>query len=199
MTRQELLNIKAKCEKNLKMATDNNNKARIKNYKDQLNRINEKLNNIGIEALEMFLENYRVKAIEYYNNCLTSYRNDIKEVKPTFTTKVIGNKTITAYAQWNDYINKKYGATTIDIITNRVDNLNTIIEKDIKSKRSSFVNRIEKVVGNIEDYSNLSIAQNGEINGRVIGDKATALVETITAGGYNIQKLHYRVLVKKIK
>lgn len=197
MTRQELLDIKKKCLKNLKMATDNNNIARINSYKDQLDRINEKLNNI--EALETFLDNYRVKAIEYYNNCLINYKNDIKEVRPTFTNKTIGNKTITAYAQWKDYVNKKYGATTIDIITNKMENLNNIIEKDIESKRKSFINRIEKVTGNIKDCSNLYMAQNGEINGKVIGDKATAIIETITAGGYNIQKLHYRVLVKKIK
>ena len=37
---------------------------------------------------------------------------------------------------------------------------------------------------------------NGEINGWVEGDKSNVSVETITAGGWNIQCRHFRVLVR---
>lgn len=71
-------------------------------------------------------------------------------------------------------------------------------EKDRKYK--DLIQRVTKVVGKITDASMLKIGnQNGEINGRIKGENGTCIVETISAGGYNIQCFHYRVLINKIK
>ena len=64
-------------------------------------------------------------------------------------------------------------------------------------------NRIKDIVGEVIDYSGLHMTQGNEwegvvINGMVKGTEGTALVETIEAGGYNIQKFHYRTLVKRM-
>jgi len=45
----------------------------------------------------------------------------------------------------------------------------------------------------------LRIGMNGEINGIVRGEKGAVTVETIGVGGWNIQKFHFRVLVKEYK
>lgn len=79
------------------------------------------------------------------------------------------------------------------------EDLERFLQREVKAKYEDLVNRISKVTGEIKDCKNLYIASNGCINGFVIGEKAKAEVETILAGGYNIQCLHYRVLVKKIK
>ena len=65
-------------------------------------------------------------------------------------------------------------------------------------------NRIREIVGEVTDYSGLHMTQGNEwegtvINGVVEGTNGKALVETIGAGGWNIQKFHYRTLVKRIK
>ena len=73
------------------------------------------------------------------------------------------------------------------------------IAQDKKRKMIDFVRRIEKIVGTIEDVSYLLISPQGDIDGLVIGDKGKAKVNTISAGGWNIQCFHYRVLVKKVK
>jgi hypothetical protein len=65
-------------------------------------------------------------------------------------------------------------------------------------KMKLYIQVIEKT-GNIIDASNLKIGRNGDINGIVTGETASANVETISAGGYNIQCYHFRVLVKIIK
>jgi hypothetical protein len=52
-------------------------------------------------------------------------------------------------------------------------------------------------VGNIKE-ANLTIGIDLSINGTVVGDKGKATVYSIIAGGYNIQKAHYRVLVKEV-
>jgi hypothetical protein len=68
------------------------------------------------------------------------------------------------------------------------------IETDIQAKRKLFYYRIAEKAGNIQKAA-VNIGNNGELNGIVYGDKAAVTVETITAGGYNIQRRHFRVLV----
>lgn len=79
------------------------------------------------------------------------------------------------------------------------------IVKDAKDTAESLVlnlfNRVSKKCGVITSAKNLFIndgnwLEGSAINGTVIGDKGTATVTSILAGGYNIQRLHVRVLVK---
>ena len=87
--------------------------------------------------------------------------------------------------------------------------LDKVIEDEKVRKYEDLCNRISAVVGEITDVDGLYIgAQNGELNGIVIGTEGKARVETIGAGGYNTdvivnvkhgQVFHYRVLVHKIK
>ena len=74
--------------------------------------------------------------------------------------------------------------------------LDEVLTKEVESKRAKLIARVEKKTGKITDASALRIGANGELNGVVKGEKDIAEVNTITAGGYNIQCLHYRVLVK---
>ena len=76
------------------------------------------------------------------------------------------------------------------------EKLNKMLDKEVENKRKTLIVRIEKKAGKIQDAGCLFIGINGEINGSIKGDKATVQVETIYAGGFNIQCLHYRVLVK---
>lgn len=66
-----------------------------------------------------------------------------------------------------------------------------------KEKIVSLLYRIREVTGKITDGTRLRIGMDGNINGVVYGENGNAEVETIGAGGYNIQIYHYRVLVKK--
>lgn len=70
------------------------------------------------------------------------------------------------------------------------------LDKEVESKRNKLISRIVKKCGNITDARNLRIGINGEINGHITGEIKTAKIETVYAGGYNIQSLHYRVLIK---
>ena len=74
--------------------------------------------------------------------------------------------------------------------------LNKMLTREVERKKASLIKRIEKKAGVFESTKRLTIGVDGNINGTVTGDKATVNVETILAGGYNIQCLHYRVLVK---
>ena len=67
--------------------------------------------------------------------------------------------------------------------------LDKVLEDEKKAKYKDLVARISAVAGTIQDCSDLHIAATGQLNGVVIGDKAHVNVETVGAGGYNIQKI----------
>ena len=62
--------------------------------------------------------------------------------------------------------------------------------------------RVRSITGEITNWSNIrATAGTGGftvLNGTVVGKEGIACVESITAGGYNIQRLHIRVLVHSI-
>ena len=67
--------------------------------------------------------------------------------------------------------------------------------KTVESLVLDLQNRIAYKVGEITDYSHLKVDMKA-LNGVVTGQLGTCRVESILAGGYNIQRLHVRVLVK---
>lgn len=68
---------------------------------------------------------------------------------------------------------------------------------------TNLVNRTKEICGTITDAQGLYLDSDNQgyliINGIVKGEKGNARVESIGAGGYNIQRYHIRVLVKPIK
>jgi len=67
-----------------------------------------------------------------------------------------------------------------------------------ENRRANLIQQVTKVVGEITDAEGLHFGYDSGINGLVVGKDGKARVETIDAGGYNIQCYHYRVLVKKV-
>ncbi|MFB0831524.1 hypothetical protein ACEU2D_18215 [Brevibacillus laterosporus] len=76
--------------------------------------------------------------------------------------------------------------------------LERMLEEDRKAKLFDLIHRINDVVGTIEDASQLRVSQKGNLDGVITGEKGKAKIETIGAGGYNIQCFHYRTLVHKL-
>lgn len=76
--------------------------------------------------------------------------------------------------------------------------LETMVAKEKKAKYEMLVNRCKEVIGAIVDAKALKISGNGELNGFIDGSNGRCKIETIGAGGYNIQCFHFRVLVKKV-
>lgn len=76
------------------------------------------------------------------------------------------------------------------------EQIEKIVEEEKIFKGVDISRRVFRKCGKITDASYLTFGNNGGINGRIIGEKGAADVTTIMAGGYNIQCLHFRVLVK---
>lgn len=73
--------------------------------------------------------------------------------------------------------------------------LNKALDLEANRKYDFIIERTNKIVGKITDASNLSIGCKDDLNGYIIGTKGTAKVQTVGAGGYNIQCFHFRTLI----
>ena len=173
--------------------------------------------NEEIKVIDDFLANWKESAKEYYTK---SYKRYIeieeagKDERDAFYKEYGGitnywtleakekyqqimkpsrdfTKTITN-SEYTILQNMKYGYKKL---TDSVEILSVILDKQVEIKNKNLFNKVERQVGQITE-AHLHIGVDGNINGTVNGEKGNAKVTTIYAGGYNIQCLHYRVLVK---
>lgn len=73
------------------------------------------------------------------------------------------------------------------------------LENEANRKYDFIIERVNSICGTIVDASGLSVGKKGNLNGIIVGEKGNAHVQTIGAGGYNIQVFHFRTLIKEIK
>lgn len=75
----------------------------------------------------------------------------------------------------------------------------TMLDKEYRAKYDWMLEQVIRITGEITDASALRVAETGELNGYIVGEKGTAGINTFSAGGWNIQCFHYRTQVRKIK
>ena len=100
-------------------------------------------------------------------------------------------------------MNNKWGRGWYDfqyLTSVQIHNLNVTAAETLVF---NLVNRTVELTGKIIDCSDLYLDRDNNgysiINGLVIGEEGKARVESIGAGGYNIQRYHIRVLVKEVR
>lgn len=77
--------------------------------------------------------------------------------------------------------------------------LERAMEEEKRAKLLDLIGRIMSTVGTITDAAALYIGPEGDINGYIEGTEGKAKIQTIGAGGYNIQCFHFRTLIHEYK
>ena len=72
------------------------------------------------------------------------------------------------------------------------------LDEEANRKYDFIIERTTAITGKITDASGLRIGAKEDLNGYIIGEKGTAKVQTIGAGGYNIQCFHFRTLINEM-
>jgi len=180
-------------------------------YKDMFEKEVEKANSRNVEVLVNFLEAWKESTIDYFRHEKEKYDVAIKEFyakdkeycKKYNDRNILGltkEETKELYAEWKRYkadfesiwrhvTQFNHGAKSWD------ETMQRDIEIEKNRKYDDIIERTNAIVGKITDASNLYIGSKQDLNGYIIGERGKAEVRTIGAGGYHIQRFHFRTLV----
>ena len=163
-------------------------------------------------VIKEYIHNWRIKVEKFVSEELDNYIKERKSLYDNYGSKYWDySYTPEERKEANKIYNERIKELELSISpltahlysrcrSNYKDELTNILNKEERDKALDLVNRVAKITGPITDASNLRIGeQNGELNGLIIGRDGKAFIQTIGAGGYNIQCYHYRVLVHKVK
>ena len=126
-------------------------------------------------------------------------KTKFRKIKALFSKRIKAEKgsiwdILNEKARWI----KQHGCdSTIQKWFDRGEDISEQMEKEAKRKYDKIVKNIESKVGDVIEVA--LYTKFGDINGIITGTKAKIKVNTIEAGGYNIQRYHFRFLIKEIK
>ena len=99
---------------------------------------------------------------------------------------------------YDEFIKKHhYSGWEFTMVTD--EQINKQNTKDARLFILDLLNRVKDITGEVTDWSGITLTYGNTfpvLNGFVKGKEGNAEVESILAGGYNIQRLHIRTLVK---
>lgn len=167
----------------------------------------------GLEAYyaekQMVHDLYRKIAGHYFYEAKTPEEIAFKTAKSTFYDKCHGYyKTEHFINRWGKPDTKEVKVqngeyewlkpyTNANTLEEALKKLESDLTQEWNRKYDFIIERTNQIVGTITDASNLKIGAKDDLNGYIIGTKGIAKVQTIGAGGYNIQCFHFRTLINK--
>lgn len=196
----------------------------LDNYRAQLAMETEKDNSRNVEVILKFLESWKARVRFQYTSGLAEYYEEkqmvreaygtpaYEEIRHAFYVKCHGEYEYQTYKNpWNGkegqhkvkVADGEYEYLRAYTVENTLEGATARLEKDLvqeaKRKYDFIIERTNKIVGTITDASNLRIGAKDDLNGYIIGDRGTAKVQTIGAGGYAVQCFHFRTLINPMK
>lgn len=180
--------------------------------KAELVTAKEKAASRNVKVIIDFLEDWKTKVNQYYHDLLPQYlkvKEQLCKEKSELDTRIPEEyqkyrklnrefqQTWNFFEKWVTLEWDREARKNHQVIDE--EKLTKHLKREAESKYDDIINRTNKIVGTITDATHLHIGVKGDLEGYIIGDYGKAHVQTIGAGGYNIQCFHFRTLVKECK
>lgn len=161
---------------------------------------------MSIKAVNEFLSNWEKEANAYY---LLVIKQGL-ELEDAHRRANEGKNMIESMSEWKSTVgaywseNQKAKDMLMDSCwrgdeETLKEHIAKVVNKERVRKEKALMDRVKKAIGKVVDTEYLKIGLTGELEGVIVGENGKVSINTIFAGGYNIQRLHYRVLIKKMK
>lgn len=197
-------------------------KASLANYEADLEVALHKANSRNIQVIIDFLDGWKDRAFKFYQDSLPRYIEartryyeadhrlcdwhngryaHIKEIGEE-EYKRIEKELHEEYKIEREAFRSNWSWLSPYILYNDVldeEKVKKDLQIEADRKYDFIIERTQKIVTEITDASYLRIGEAGELNGYIIGTTGKAKVESVYAGGWNIQCLHIRTLIHEIK
>lgn len=149
----------------------------------------------------------RLEAVNKYRNKYLDFNPNDKRNQWILKSEYCINPDSEAHKEYllaKKYIQKGYWEergilrkSIIDYIENKdIEWIKLTLEEQRIKELDKIANEINAIGGEIVDVYDVRIGQKGELNFEADCKNAIVSVKTVGAGGYNIQRFHYRTLVK---
>lgn len=135
---------------------------------------------------------YQARHKAYYEKLHGYMRKLTKEEKAANPRYRYTSEVKVREGEW-EYIQHYFRSTYEESI----ERLQSDLTEEANRKYDFIIERTNAIVGQITDASALTVGAKGDLNGYIKGTKGTAKVQTIGAGGYNIQCFHFRTLINR--
>lgn len=196
-------------------------KESLQKYQNMLQEETEKANSRNIKIIMEFLERWKAMNIEFfleqkvkYEKALAKHNEKIKEMYSQMEALGYGaswNKKDANYEKYQELYKERdemqkrfrYAWLHVTQFDHGSKDWETTMREDLELEKNrkydDLIARTNKIVGQITDANRLKINEKENLDGFITGTKGTAKVETIGAGGYNIQCFHFRTLIHEVK
>lgn len=191
---------------------------KLEGYQSEMNAIIEKENSRDIQIIIDFLEGWKERAKKFYENSVDAWIDTLREYyeedrkfcdwlnnhfadrKNKELVKKMEEPRLTAKAVHSDYsyLDRYMSGSFHSGYYLNTELLQKDLDNEANEKYDFIIERTNNIVGQITDASDLSIGNKGDLNGIIVGTRGKARVQTIGAGGYNIQVFHYRTLINRV-